>query len=204
MTAPQQMVLPLRWKAAQGQKDFYVSDANKDAVHFLDSWSTWPVPAAILIGPTGSGKSHLAAIFARRANARLWDDADRTHSEEALFHAWNAAMEERRPLLMTARSVPGDWNIALADLKSRLAATPRVQIRSPDDALLEAVFLKQWRDRGVEAPADVTRYVLSRIERSFEGLARTVDALDKAALSQQRPLSIPLAREVFIDLDFEG
>jgi chromosomal replication initiation ATPase DnaA len=52
-------------------------------------------------------------------------------------------------------------------------------------------------------PADVTRYVLSRIERSFEGVARTVDALDKAALSQQRPVSIPLAREVFIDLDFD-
>ena len=65
------------------------------------------------------------------------------------------------------------------------------------------MFLKQWRDRGVEAPADVTRYVLSRIERSFEGIARTVEALDKAAMSQQRPLSIPLAREVFIDLDLE-
>lgn len=201
--AEHQMVLPLRWRAAQGQKDFFVSEANAEAVTFLDGWSTWPVPAALLIGPPGSGKSHLAAIFARRSNARLWDDADRVSSEEALFHAWNAAMEERRPLLMTARSMPGDWNLSLADLKSRLAATPRVQIRSPDDALLEAVFLKQWRDRGVEAPADVTRYVLSRIERSFEGLARTVDALDKAAMSQQRPLSIPLAREVFIDLDLD-
>ncbi|WP_199554396.1 HdaA/DnaA family protein [Sandaracinobacteroides hominis] len=197
---PVQMVLPLRWKAAQGQKDFFVSEANRDAVNFLDGWSTWPLPAALLIGPTGSGKSHLAAIFARRANARLWDDADRTHSEEALFHAWNAAMDERRPLLMTARSAPSEWNLALADLRSRLMATPRVQIRSPDDALLEAVFLKQWRDRGIEAPPEVTSYVLSRIERSFEGVARMVDAMDRAALAARRALSIPLAREVFIDL----
>lgn len=196
-----QMVLPLRWRAAQGQKDFFVSDANRDAVSFLDGWAQWPIPAAILIGPAGSGKSHLAAIFARRSYARLWDDADRTPSEEALFHAWNAAMDERRPLLMTARSVPIDWNLGLADLKSRLAATPRVFIRSPDDALLEAVFLKQWRDRGIEAPEDFTQYVLSRTERNFEGLARTVDALDRAALAAQRPLSIPLAREVFLDLD---
>jgi chromosomal replication initiation ATPase DnaA len=194
-----QMVLPLRWKAAQGQKDFYVSQANRDAVAFLDGWSTWPVPAALLIGPPGSGKSHLAAIFARRANARLWDDADRTASEEALFHAWNSAMEERRPLLMTACSAPIDWNLSLADLKSRLAATPRVAIRAPDDALLEAVFAKLWRDRGIEAPADFTHYVLSRIERSFEALNRAVDALDAAALAAQRPLTIPLAREVFID-----
>ncbi len=198
--APQQMVLPLRWKAAQGQKDFYVSDANKDAVHFLDSWSTWPVPAAILIGPAGSGKSHLAAIFARRANARLWDDADCTNSEEALFHAWNAAMEERRPLLMTARSAPSEWNIALADLKSRLAATPRVLIRSPDDALLEALFLKLWRDRGIDLAPEVATYVLTRIERSFESAARAVELIDSAAMSAQRPITIPLAREALLDL----
>ena len=195
-----QMVLPLRWRAAQGQKDFFVSAATAEAVPFLDGWSTWPIPAALLIGPTGSGKSHLAAIFARRANARLWDDADRTADEEALFHAWNAAMEERRPLLLTARSDPRDWNLALADLRSRLTATPRVAIRAPDDALLEAVFLKQWRDRGIEPPADFVRYVLSRIERSFEVAAKAVNLLDRAALAEQRPLSIPLAREVLLDL----
>ena len=43
----EQMVLPLRWRAAQGQKDFFVSDANSEAVAFLDGWSTWPVPAAL-------------------------------------------------------------------------------------------------------------------------------------------------------------
>jgi chromosomal replication initiation ATPase DnaA len=195
-----QMVLPLRWKAAQGQKDFYVSEANSEAVTFLDGWSTWPLPAALLIGPTGCGKSHLAAIFARRANARLWDDADRTNSEEALFHAWNTAMDERRPLLMTARSDPRDWNLGLADLKSRLAATPRVHIRAPDDALLEAVFLKQWRDRGIEVEPELTAYVLSRIERSFEAVGKAVTLIDRAALAARRPITIPLAREALLDL----
>ncbi len=200
MGDPDQMVLPLRWRAAQGQKDFFVSAANSEAVRFLDGWSTWPIPAALLIGPAGSGKSHLAAIFARRANARLWDDADCAADEEALFHAWNAAMEERRPLLLTARSDPRDWNLGLADLHSRLSATPRVAIRSPDDALLQAVFLKLWRDRGIEPPADFVRYVLSRIERSFEMAAKAVNLLDRAALAEQRPLSIPLAREALLDL----
>lgn len=202
MTAaePRQMVLPLRWKAAQGQKDFYVSRANLDAVAFLDGWSTWPIPAALLIGPPGSGKSHLAAIFARRANARLWDDADRASDEEAVFHAWNAAMEERRPLLLTARSLPTDWNIGLADLRSRLAATPQVRIGAPDDALLEAVFLKQWRDRGVELPPEVTAYVLTRIERSFEQVAKAVQLIDLVAMTEQRPVTIPLAREALLDL----
>ena len=200
LAGPRQMVLPLRWKAAQGQKDFFVSAANRDAVAFLGGWSTWPIPAALLVGPPGSGKSHLAAIFARRANARLWDDADRAGDEEALFHAWNAAMEERRPLLLTARSLPRDWNIGLADLRSRLAATPRVRIGPPDDALLEAVFLKQWRDRGVDLSGDVAAYVLTRIERSFESVAKAVQLIDLLAMAEQRPITIPLAREALLDL----
>jgi len=195
-----QFALPLGWKAARGHKDFLVSSANEAAVRFLDSWATWPIPVAILIGPTGSGKTHLAAIFARRANARLWDDADRAPSEEALFHAWNEAVEARRPLLLTARSAPADWHLALPDLRSRLVATPQVKIGAPDDALLRHVFEKLWRDRGLEAPAEVSSYVLSRIERSFEAVGRAVDLLDRAALAGQRPLTIPLARDALIDM----
>lgn len=196
-----QLPLPLRWKAAQGQKDFFVSAANADAVRYLDSWATWPLPVALLIGPPGAGKSHLAAIFSKRANARLIDDADRVWQEEELFHAWNEAVESRRPLLLTARSAPGDWNLLLPDLLSRLAATPQARIGAPDDALLAAVFTKLWRDRGVGVPPDVSRYVLTRIERSFEAVGKTVDRLDRAALARQRPLSVPLARET---LDPDG
>jgi chromosomal replication initiation ATPase DnaA len=101
---------------------------------------------------------------------------------------------------MTARSEPGDWGIALADLRSRLAATPRVAIGAPDDALLAAVFAKLWRDRGVEPDPDLARYLLSRIERSFESLGRAVDLIDRAALAAQRAPTIPLAREALLDL----
>ncbi|MFN3590996.1 MAG: HdaA/DnaA family protein [Thermaurantiacus sp.] len=197
---PQQIALPLDWKAARNARDFFVSDANRGAVRFLDSWATWPVPVALLVGPAGSGKTHLAEIFARRSNARLWDDADRAGSEEALFHAWNEAAEARRPLLLTARSDPADWHLQLADLRSRLAATPRVHIGPPDDVLLAHVFEKLWRDRGIEVSEELTRYVLRRIERSFEAVARAVALIDRASLGRQRPLTVPLAREALLDL----
>lgn len=201
MTGPggTQLPLPLGWKAAQGQKDFFVSAANAEAVRFLDGWATWPVPVALLVGPPGSGKSHLGAIFARRSNARLLDDAD-TIAEEALFHAWNDAVESRRPLLLTARSAPADWHIALPDLRSRLAATPLVRIGLPDDALLAHVFTKLWRDRGITPPPELAPYVLKRIPRSFEALGAAVAALDAASLAGQRPLSVPLARVALLDL----
>ncbi|WP_448580710.1 HdaA/DnaA family protein [Thermaurantiacus sp.] len=198
-----QLPLPLGWKAAEGQKDFFLSPANSDAVRFLDSWAIWPIPVALLIGPSGSGKTHLGRIFARRANARLLDDADRVQSEEALFHAWNEAVEARRPLLMTARAAPEDWHLSLPDLVSRLAATPRVRIGPPDDLLLEQMFRKLWRDRGMEVPDDLVRYVLARIDRSFAAIVRAVELLNAASLARQRPPSIPLAREVLIGLEDE-
>lgn len=194
-----QLPLPLGWKAARGQKDFYVSRANAEAVRFLDGWATWPVPVALLVGPEGSGKTHLGEIFARRANARFLDDADRAVSDEALFHAWNEAVDARRPLLLAARSAPADWHVRLPDLRSRLAATPLVRIGPPDDALLLHVFAKLWRDRGLTPPPELGPYVLRRIERSFAAVAAAVAALDAAALAERRPLSIPLARAALLD-----
>jgi chromosomal replication initiation ATPase DnaA len=195
---PAQYPLPLAWRTAQTSAAFLVSSANADAVAFLDRWGTWPLPVALLIGPPGCGKSHLAAIFALRANARLWDDADRAASEEALFHAWNAAIADRRPLLLTARTAPADWHLALPDLRSRLAATPQVRIAAPDDALLRGVFTKQFRDRGLDVPAELAAYVTTRIERSFAAIGHAVAALDAASLGEQRALTIPLARHVLM------
>jgi chromosomal replication initiation ATPase DnaA len=120
--------------------------------------------------------------------------------EEALFHAWNDAVESRRPMLMTARSAPEDWHLSLPDLLSRLAATPRVRIGAPDDLLLEQLFRKLWRDRGMEVPDDLVRYVLARIDRSFASIARAVELLNAASLARQRPPSIPLAREALLDM----
>jgi chromosomal replication initiation ATPase DnaA len=192
--ADRQLALPLAWQAARGSADFFVSAANAAAVRFLDDWSIWPLPVALLIGPEGSGKSHLAAIFARRANARLVDDADRMADEEALFHGWNEAIEQQRPLLLTARSAPADWGVRLPDLLSRLNATPAVRIGSPDDALLDALFTKLWRDRGIMIAPQVSAHVLARIERSFAAVSRAVARLDRAALEEGRPVSLALAR----------
>lgn len=188
-----QIPLPLHYRSADGEQDFFVSEANGEAVAALDGWRGWPQPRLLLTGPEGAGKSHLARIFAARSGASVIDDLGRDLDEEALFHAWNAATPAR-PLLMVARTPPGQWAVRLPDLFSRLASTPAVTIRSPDDALLAAVLAKRFRDRGVLIAPDVVQWLTLRIERSFAGAAAAVEALDGAALAEGRAVTVPLAR----------
>ncbi len=187
-----QLPLPLAYREAAGEADFFVSAANSDAVAWLDRWPDWPQPQALLTGPPASGKSHLARVFAGRCGATLIDDADAA-DPEAAFHAWNAATLAR-PLLLVARTPA--WAHGLPDLASRLAATPLLAIRDPDDALLGAVLAKRFADRGLRVAPEVAAYILARIERSFAGIGEAVAALDGAALAEGRGVTIPLARSV--------
>ena len=189
-----QLALPLEYRSADGEVDFLISCANRAAVDWFDSWPDWPSPYALLIGPAASGKSHLARIFARRSAATVIDDAEAA-DPESVFHAWNAA-SMARPLLLTSALLPRAWPQPLADLQSRLAATPLVKIAAPDDALLAGLFAKLFRDRGLNVAGEVAEYVLARIDRSFASVAVIVAALDAAALAAGRPLTVPLARTV--------
>lgn len=192
--SPGQLPLPLVYAAAMGEADFLVSDANRDAVRWLETWRDWPRPQAVLTGPAGSGKTHLARVFAGRSGARVIDDADAA-DPETVFHAWNAATRER-PLLLCARPAPPQWPHRLPDLASRLAATPLLTIRDPDDALLAAVLAKHFADRGLRLSPEVAAYVLARVERSFAAVAAAATALDATALDAGRAVTVPVAREV--------
>ena len=190
-----QLALPLAWRAGDGAADYLVTAANRDAVAWLGAAADWPVPAGLLLGPRGSGKSHLARLWAAATGGAVADDAA-AHDPETLFHRWNAATRER-PLLLTATTPPPAWPGMLPDLASRLAATPRATLGAPDDPLLRGVLLKLLGDRGLSVAPPVVDYLTARIERSLAAAAAAVDALDRAALAGKRAITIPLARDLF-------
>ena len=193
-----QIALPLEWPVADRDEDFLISEANRAAFEHFQRWSTWPVMATLLTGPRKSGRSLLGRIFVRKTGGRLFDNVEE-HEEEALFHAWNEAQERRKPLLLIADAPPPAWQIELPDLRSRLAATPRIAVSPPDDELIGSLLVKLLGDRGIAAPLGLAEFLVPRIERSYVAVQSVVDALDRAVLSRHKRMTLPVVRSALVE-----
>jgi chromosomal replication initiation ATPase DnaA len=188
-----QIALPLDWPVADRDEDFLISESNRAAFEHLKRWSLWPVMASLVTGPRKSGRSLMGRLFVRKTGGRLFDNAE-DHDEEALFHAWNEAQLSRRPLLIVSDAPPPLWEVALPDLRSRLAATPHVAIGGPDDRLIGDLIVKLLGDRGIAIPPEVPAFIVPRIERSYLAVQQVVAALDRAALSHHRRMTVAMAK----------
>ncbi len=92
----------------------------------------------------------------------------------------------------------------LPDLASRLTAAPAVEIGPPDDVLIGAVMVKLFHDRQLRVGEDVIRFLLARMERSFDAVRAIVAALDRSALAARRNITVPLARDVLRQFEQQG
>jgi chromosomal replication initiation ATPase DnaA len=215
---PKQLAFDLPLDPRFGREDFLVSPSNERAYGLIERWPEWPDTILRLNGPRGSGKSHLAAIWATRAHAWTIDaaevagervphlvsngalvieDADRgARDEAALFHLLNLARERSCFLLLTS-AVPVDrWDLKTADLFSRLRLAPSATLEPPDDALLKSVLVKLFLDRQLVVDTSVVDYLALRIERSLARAGEVVAALDREALSRGRRITRVMAAEL--------
>ena len=193
-----------------------ISASNAEAVKAVDAWPAWPGGVLALIGPEGCGKSHLALVWAQAAGAAvipakgkvdlgvlrgrpvLYEDADRdrTRRDEILFHLFNMAGQAGAGLLLTGRSPPSGWSADLPDLRSRLNGVTVAQLEAPDDAILESMLRKFFRERNIRPAEDLFPYLLRRMERSAPAALALVEKLDEASDVEGRPVSRALARQV--------
>ena len=190
---PDQIALPLDWPQVQDDSRFILGEANLEAYEHFRGWSLWPVKASILTGPPRSGRSLLARAFVERVHGRLYDRAER-HNEAELFHAWNAAQDDGRPLVMIVDEVPPQWEVALPDLRTRLAITPIARIQQPDDELFQAVIRLLFADRGLHIPEEALTFISQRVERSYWMAERVVEAIDRFAIAERARLTLPTIR----------
>ncbi|WP_293899668.1 chromosomal replication initiator DnaA [Phenylobacterium sp.] len=210
---PKQLRLDLGRQAPPSLDAFVRGPSNAQAVTAVEAWPAWRAGCLALVGPKGAGKSHLAQAWAGAAGAVvveaeapdvvavagrpvLLEDADRGVSDETLFHLINLAAREGGGLLLTARTRPATWPTALPDLRSRLNALPVAEIEAPDDAVLEGVLRKFFRDRNIRPPEAVYPYLLARMNRSIPEAEEIVRRLDEAGDTGFRPVTRVLARQI--------
>ena len=215
---PRQLAFALPHAESLTRDNFLEGPANTAGLALVDSWPDWPNRIMLLVGPEGSGKSHLAAIWAEEAGARsasahtltaaavpgalatgalvLEDLRSSDFDERALFHLMNLAREEAASVLITAREPPSALQVELRDLRSRLRAVPIVSLLPPDDQLFRALIVKFCADRQLAVDESVVGYLKTRIERSFAAARQAVELLDTEALRLGRPVTRALAAEL--------
>ena len=222
---PSQLILPLSPRSKLTRADFVTAPGNAEAVGFVDSWPDWPAPAAILYGPSGSGKSHLAAVWAARAGggavptatlagidpASLQgrgplavEDVDLALPGEGRDRALFALIEGANadnPLLLTGREPPPKWPAVLPDLASRFAALLAFSLWAPDERLLAALARKLFTDRQLAVPDSVIRRMIRSLERSPAAIRDFVAQADEKALAENRPVNLGLVREMLAECE---
>lgn len=212
-----QLAFDLPAPSRHRREDFFISPANALALATLDAWADWPGGKLVLTGPPGSGKSHLAAIWAGAADAVVIHALDLAaadlpdlaaagrvvvedvpeiagdrRAESLLFHLHNMLVPAGR-LLVTGVEAPRDWGLILPDLLSRLQAAPVARIEAPDDALLSAALVKLFADRQIAVPPNLIPYMVARMDRSIAAARDLVAVLDARALAEGRPVTRALA-----------
>ena len=215
---PRQLAFALPHAESLTRDYFLEGPANEAGLTLIESWPDWPNPIMLLTGEEGSGKSHLAAIWAEVSGARstsahaltpatvpaalatgalvVEDLKPGDFDERALFHLMNLAREDAAFVLVTSRLAPSAFGVELRDLRSRLRAVPVVSLSPPDDHLFRALIVKFCADRQLTVDEAVVSYLANRIERSYAAARQAVELLDTEALRLGRPVTRALAAEL--------
>lgn len=194
-----------------------VTDVNAREIQLALEFLGSDEPALAIIGPAGSGKTHLLHVLAGEGGGELAatqslaedisgdarliliDDAE-TAPPKMLLALLENGRARGCKIVLSGRGAPKSWARGLRDLETRLEAMARVDLGEPDEALLRAVIGRHFRQRQWRTAGDVAGYVAPRIPRTFEAAAVFVEAVGAAAIAAGKPITPNLARKVLENL----
>lgn len=214
-----QLTLPLPWSLSYSPEEYVLSDCNRYAFEWLEKW---PLRIhenfACLVGSKGSGKSHLAGIWAKRVGADIFnarsgvfekwfdisentsnnkffvlDDADLIVDDVLLFYIYNTIKERDAYLLLTALNPPIRWNLQLADVRSRFLSICVLNINKPDEKAMDGIIRQMLKQRGLEAKDNVVSYLLNNSERSYASINSLINKID-GMVNKHNKLSVNLLK----------
>jgi DnaA family protein len=216
-----QLTLDIRPEAPPGFDDF-VPGANGELLARLRALSGSRAGEALYMwGAPGSGRSHLlqAATSAARAAGRVAeyvrgasagddllaapggllavDDVELlpNGAQIALFRAFNALREGGPTLLVSAAAPPLRLSLR-EDLRTRLGSALVFEVKPLTDEDKARTLAGHARARGMRLEPGIIQYLLRHGRRDLRWLLAVLDALDAASLEQQRPITLPLLRQV--------
>lgn len=208
-----------------GWEDFMVAPCNVEAYQMVDSLSQWLTQGLIIYGPKGCGKSHLAHMFADKVRANAQKavnvgiiDAARINmrnikrfaeeyqsivvenltpkaNAEALFHLFNIYNTPERYMLWTAETAPSRMHFSLKDLQSRLNMLPSIEIKEPDDLMLQALIIKLFNDRQILITPEILNYIINNARRSFAYIQELVEEIDNISLAYQTSVNYTVVKK---------
>lgn len=190
--------------------DFIVTSANYQAMQALDLFMSWPSRRLLIVGENGSGKTHLAGIWQKHANAIYVDhgfafqaednliiDNLLEYEEEFLFYLINFAHSRSLYLLMLTDKLP---IFHLPDLQSRINATSKILLKAPDEELCKILLVKQLMDEYIVCDKEVVEYIMPRIERSYLGIQNATKIIASNIKERNKKLTVAwLAQSGVID-----
>jgi chromosomal replication initiation ATPase DnaA len=192
-----QLTLPFADEQNYAAEDFCPAPSNAAAREWLRRPDQWSNGRLILWGEAGCGKTHLLHIWAQEQKAEIvdaarlqglrrvetpiaLDDADLASEPQGLLHLLNIAAEAGQPVLLATRLPPARMAYKLADLTSRLRAAQAVEIRLPEDELLEQLLTKLAAQHQLSLSILVRNTLLLHLPREPAYYREAVARLDRA------------------------
>tara|TARA_B100001769_G_scaffold35042_1_gene23201 strand:- start:3 stop:632 length:630 start_codon:yes stop_codon:yes gene_type:complete len=191
--------------------DYFVGTSNIEAYNLLIN--TQNINNLFLVGPSKSGKTHLAFIWQKKFNAIIYDNnikqiLENTSNvivdnifdninEEEIFHIINHCSSVNSKILVTSNIGLNEYTFQLKDLSSRLKTFININIDLPDDELLINLMTKLFHDKQIIIKnPEIFHYIIKRVHRSYDKIFHLIDKIDNLLMKKNKQLTIPIIKEL--------
>ena len=224
-----QLALPLTFKSIKNRDNFIISKCNQSAISLIENTEFWlgnkkinTIPAALIFGPAGCGKTHLSNIF-MDTNKSFFLSSLKSHDldlikkgtnfiidnlvpssnypSKLVLHFLNQVTYKQGSILFLSRYSAFEMDWGLDDLNSRIRSLLACEIKLPDDMLLYTFLIKYSNDKKLILNDNQCLYILERLERNFESIIKFINALDMLLLETKKKVSYKSIQYIFDTLN---
>ena len=223
-----QMALPLTFKTFKNRENFIISKCNEEAVKLIENSSFWQnkrkinsIPAAIIFGPKGSGKTHLSYMFKEHNRCEylsslssfnldkieegkkfILDDfiPGEKYPSKLVMHFLNRVTYQDGSVLFLSNLSPSNMDWKLDDLNSRIRSLISSKINLPDDVLLYSFMVKYSNDKKLLINDKQLLYILKRLNRNFGSVISVIDKLDIYSLEIKEKISYKIIKTILNEI----